>query len=316
VVVAVVFAAAAGACFAAANLVQQRASRSREPGPLSPRLILALVRNRAWLIGFGLVATSYGLQSVALSFGPLSLVQSIMVSEILFAAPVSARLHHQHVGSRLVVGAAAVAAGLPLALVAASPSRGDPVASGPAWVAAMAAVGAIAAIGVVIRGFLHGVFRASALAFSGAVVMGSQSALLAVSLVHLREGPVAVVTAWQSYVLVVASVLGGWLIQGAYREGPLAASLPLLDAGEPTVAVLIGVFLFGESLQTGTVRPLLAILGIVLVIVGIVVVDTSPTVRRVARQERRENDDERPPADGQGSGPRSASAATRSTSGG
>jgi drug/metabolite transporter (DMT)-like permease len=116
VVVAVVFAAAAGACFAAANLVQQRASRSREPGPLSPRLILALVRNRAWLIGFGLVATSYGLQSVALSFGPLSLVQSIMVSEILFAAPVSARLHHQHVGSRLVVGAAAVAAGLPLAL--------------------------------------------------------------------------------------------------------------------------------------------------------------------------------------------------------
>jgi multidrug transporter EmrE-like cation transporter len=180
----------------------------------------------------------------------------------------------------------------------------------------MAAVGAIAAIGVVIRGFLHGVFRASALAFSGAVVMGSQSALLAVSLVHLREGPVAVVTAWQSYVLVVASVLGGWLIQGAYREGPLAASLPLLDAGEPTVAVLIGVFLFGESLQTGTVRPLLAILGIVLVIVGIVVVDTSPTVRRVARQERRENDDERPPADGQGSGPRSASAATRSTSGG
>ena len=312
-VVAVVFAAAAGACFAAANLVQQRASRLREPGPLSPRLILGLVRNRTWLIGFGLVATSYGLQSVALSFGPLSLVQSIMVSEILFAAPVSARLHHEHVGSRLVLGAAAVAAGLPLALVAGSPSRGDPVASGSAWVVTMAAVGVIAVLGVVIRAFLHGVLRASALAFSGAVVMGSQSALLAVSLVHLREGPVAVLTAWQSYVLVVASVLGGWLIQGAYREGPLAASLPLLDAGEPTVAVLIGVFLFGESLRTGPVRLPLAILGIVLVILGIVVVDTSSTVRRVARQERRENDEATGRADAHGSGSRSA-AATRSTS--
>lgn len=287
-VVAVLFAVAAGACFAVANLVQQRASRSQRPGALSPRLVLQLVRNRTWLIGLGLVATSYGLQSVALSFGPLSLVQSIMVSEILFAAPVSARLHHQHVGPRLLLGAAAVAAGLPLALVMASPQGGDPAATDLAWLLTVAAVGVIAGLGVLARHLLHGVARASALAFSGAVVMGTQSALLDVSLVHLREGPVAVVTAWQSYALVLASLLGGWLIQAAYREGPLVASLPMLDAGEPTVAVLIGVLLFGEQLQTGPVRLPLAALGIVLVVVGIVVVDSSPTAQRVARQEQKE----------------------------
>jgi len=288
VVVAVLFAVAAGACFAVANLVQQRASRTRRPGPLSPRLVLELVRNRTWLLGLGLVATSYGLQSVALSFGPLVLVQSIMVSEILVAAPVSARLHHQRVGVRLVLGAGAVAIGLPLALVMSSPYGGDPAASNGAWLLTVAAVGAVAALGVVARGLLHGVARASALAFSGAVVMGSQSALLDVSLVHLRQGPVAVVTAWQSYVLVVASLLGGWLIQAAYREGPLAASLPMLDAGEPTVAALIGVLVFGERLQTGPVRLPFALLGLVLMILGIIAVDTSPTVQRVARDERRD----------------------------
>jgi drug/metabolite transporter (DMT)-like permease len=287
-VVAVVFAVAAGACFAVANLVQQRASRAQRPDALSPQLIVDLPRNRAWLLGFGPVAASYGLQSVALSFGPLSLVQSIMVSEILFAAPVSARLHHERVGPWLLMGAAAVAVGLPLALVMCAPYGGDPVATDEAWLLTMVAVGVIAAAGVVARGLLHGIPRASALAFSGAVVMGSQSALLDVSLVHLRQGAVAVVTAWQTYVLVIASLLGGWLIQAAYREGPLVASLPMLDAGEPTVAVLIGVLLFGEQLQTGPVRSPLAVVGIVLVLVGIVTVDSSPTARRVARQEREE----------------------------
>ena len=294
--VAVVFAVAAGACFATANLVQQRASRSRRSGPFSPRLLLELVRNRAWLAGFALVATSYGLQSAALSFGPLSLVQSIMVSEILVAAPVSAWLHHERAGRRLWLGAAAVASGLALALATTSPQEGDPIASGPAWLLTIAAVGLVAALGVVARLLLHGVPRASALAFSGAVVMGAQSALLDVSLVHLRQGAIAVVTAWQSYVLVVASLLGGWLIQAAYRDGPLAASLPMLDAGEPTVAVLIGVLLFGERLQTGPVRVPLALLGLLLVLVGIVVVDSAPTVHRVARDERREHVQDRPTA--------------------
>lgn len=287
-VVAVLFAVAAGACFAAANLAQQRASRSQRAGALSLRLVGELVRNRTWLVGFGLVVTSYGLQSVALSFGPLSLVQSIMVSEILVGAPVSAWLHHEHVGPRLLLGAAAVAAGLPLALVMSSPQGGNPVATERGWLLTMTAVAVVAGLGVLARSLLHGILRASAIAFSGAVVMGSQSALLDVSLVHLRQGAIAVVTAWQSYVLVVASLVGGWLIQAAYREGPLVASLPMLDAGEPTVAVLIGVLLFGEHLHTGPVRLPLAVLGMVLVVVGIVIVDSSPTAQRVARQERKE----------------------------
>ena len=286
--IAIVFAVAAGACFAAANLAQQWASRSSRPPALSPRLVVELFRNRTWLLGFGLVAASYGLQSVALSFGPLSLVQAILVSEILFAAPVSAWLHHQRVGPRLVLGAAAVAVGLPLALASASPHGGNPEASGPAWLLTIAAVGAVAGLAVAARPLLHGVARASALAFAGAVVMGSQSALLDVSLENLRRGPAAVAGAWQSYVLVVASLLGGWLIQSAYRDGPLVASLPMLDAGEPTVAVLIGVLLFGEQLDTGGVRLPLAVLGIALVVAGIVLVDGSPTARLVALREEEE----------------------------
>lgn len=287
-VVAVLFAVAAGASFAVANLVQQRSARSQSQNALSPRLILELARERTWLLGLGLVATSYGLQSVALSFGPLSLVQSIMVSEILFAAPVSARLHHQRVGPWLCVGIAAVAVGLPLALAATSPQGGNPTASEWGWVVTIAVVALIASLGVLARRFLHGVPRASALAFSGAVVMGTQSALLKVSLVHLGEGAVAVVTAWQTYLLILASLVGGWLIQSAYRDGPLAASLPMLDAGEPTTAVLIGVLLFDERLQTGPVRLPLAVLGLVLIILGVVIVDGSPTAQRVAREERRE----------------------------
>ena len=51
-------------------------------------------------------------------------------------------------------------------------------------------------------------------------------------------------------------------------------------------------------------------------VVGIVVVDTSPTALRVARQEQRERDERSTDGDAQPQAARSEAAATRSTSDG
>jgi hypothetical protein len=154
------------------------------------------------------------------------------------------------------------------------------------------AVGGLALIAVLVGRRLHDIPRASLFALAGATVMGSQSALLAVTLDNLQQGPVVLFTAWQTYLLIVASIGGLMLLQSAFAEGPLAASMPVIDAGEPTTAIVIGILLFGETLAPGTLRHVLAAVGAVVALVGIVMLDTSPGARRVHEKEQEEGQEQ------------------------
>jgi uncharacterized membrane protein len=75
-------------------------------------------------------------------------------------------------------------------------------------------------------------------------------------------------------------------MQSAYQAGPLAASMPVVDAAEPSVAIALGIALFGEQVATGTWNLLGTGVGLAGFFVGIVLLDTSPLVRRMQKQER------------------------------
>ncbi len=288
-IVSVLAAIVAGLCFASAGILQQRVASTRPEGEsMSPSLLRDLARQKLWVAGISLAVLSYGFQSVALAFGPLSLVQPLIVTELIFALPLSARLHHLSLGGRDWLGALAVGGGLAIAVVSASPSQGDPSATPRGWWLTVAAVAAVAALAVLAGRRLSGTPRASLLAFAGAVVMGSQSALLAVTIKHLRAGFVPLFTAWQTYLLVVASIGGLLLIQSAYQAGPLAASMPVIDAVEPAVSIAVGLALFGETLAGGALRHAGAVIGMLCVIGGIVLLDTSPVIARLHQQEEKE----------------------------
>lgn len=82
----------AGACLAITGLLQQRAASTRPKNEqLSLKLIIALVQSRMWLAGIGVAFLSYAFQAVALSPGPLALVQPLLVAELIFAIPISVR---------------------------------------------------------------------------------------------------------------------------------------------------------------------------------------------------------------------------------
>lgn len=280
---------AAGACFASAGILQQRVARTRSKSEsMSPRLLLDLLHQRLWLAGIGLAVLSYAFQALALAVGPLSLVQPLIVTELIFALPLSARLHHLGLHAREWLGVAAVAGGLAIAILAAAPSQGDPRATTAGWLVVLAIVGGTAGLALLIGHFVSGTSRASLFALAGGLIMGTQSALFSVTINHLREGFVPLFTAWQTYLLIVASVGGLLLIQSAYQAGPLAASLPVLDGIEPVVAITIGIALFGETLAGGALRHAGAIVAMLIVLVGIVVLDTSPVIKRLHEQEDKE----------------------------
>lgn len=87
-----------------------------------------------------------------------------------------------------------------------------------------------------------------------------------------------------------ASIGGLLLIQSAFQAGPLAASMPVMDAVEPAVAIAAGVTLFGESVRTGWPAGGVALAGLLLLFAGIVLLDTSPLLKALYRRETADRD--------------------------
>lgn len=278
----------AGICLAATGLLQQEAA-SQEPSDrqFSLQLIADLARNRMWLAGIGAAVASYGFQAVALATGPLTLVQPLVVAELLFAIPISARRHHVKLRWREWTGLLAVTGGLVVGIVAADPHRGNPIQPFSSWSWSLVMVTVIAAAGVLIGKAISGPARASLFALSGATVMALQSALYDATIAALRHSVGHTFVTWQPYALIVASITGMFLVQNAYQAGPLAASMPVMDAVLPMVSIGLGVGLFGEHVRTAAWGLAGAAAGSVALVAGIVLLDTSPVVRRQQRQERK-----------------------------
>lgn len=284
---------AAGICFAGSGVLQQQeASRESEDESLSPRLVLNLLRRPAWLGGIGLAALSYAFKSLALAFGALSVVAPLVATEIIFAIPVSIRRHGKRLRAREWIAAAAVAGGLAIGIYSASPQAGDPLPPPLRWVEALGTLVVISGIALLIGRRLTGSARASLFAFAASALLAAQGALLAATVALFKQGVVTALTSWQPYGMAVASILGLTLVQSAYQAGPLAASMPVIDAVNPSLAIGVGVVIFGETVQTGTLHLLGTGLGLALLIGGIIMLDTSPLVRRVQREEKQEREDE------------------------
>ncbi|MGW3728764.1 DMT family transporter [Streptomyces sp. NPDC000851] len=278
--IAVLASLAAAVCFAVAGVLQQWAAGGRpDEDALSPRLLGHLVREPLWLCGIGLAVVAYGFQSLALAFGPLSLVQPLIVAELVCAVPLSAWLHRMRLGGREWFGTLAVAVGLALALLSARPHGGRPESAGAlSWLLILGATAALVAAALTAARLLTGPWRASATALAAGAVMGTQSVLLAATVERLRHGLGSALSAWQTYALVAASVVGLLLIQSAFQQGPLAASMTVIDATEPVVAVTVGTTVFGEAIRTGWPVSAVTVTGLALVAAGIVSLDSSPVI--------------------------------------
>ncbi|MGH2927980.1 MAG: DMT family transporter [Solirubrobacteraceae bacterium] len=283
--IAVLAALAASGSFAAGGVLQQHAASTRPEGEaLSFRLIVDLARDPTWLLGIGLALLSYVLEGVALSYGPLVLVQPLIVTELLFALPISVRWRGMRMTPREWFGTAAVGAGLTLGLVCAAPGTGRPDAPIDDWIVLLGVVAGAAALAVYTGRRRRGAARSSLYALGAALVLGSQAALFKATVARFEHGAAQAFESWEVYAMSAAAILGLLLVQSAYEAGPLATSMPVVDAVDPTVAVIFGVALFHEHIRTGAWLAGIAA-GIVLLLGGIAILDTSPMIQSLQKIE-------------------------------
>jgi drug/metabolite transporter (DMT)-like permease len=250
------------------------------------RLIVNVARQRRWLRGIALAVAAYVLQALALALAPLAVVQPVLAAEIVFAVPLSVRLHHIRMGLREWAGVVAASGGLAGAILAAQPRPGDPLASVTAWVPVLAAAGALTVAAVLVGRSASGTtFRAACYALSAATMVGLESAFMAATARRFEDGAASGFTAWQTYAMALSSILSLVLIQSAFQAGPLAVSLPIIDAISPVVAISIGLLLFGERVAVLPWRLVVTCAGLLLLLAGIWALGSSPVVQRVHEQQ-------------------------------
>jgi drug/metabolite transporter (DMT)-like permease len=264
--IAAALALAAAALFAVAAAAQQRAAR-RVPDDRArgTGLLRALFRSRLWWIGTVGDVGGYLAQAAALGFGSLLLVQPLLVTTLLFALPLGARW----AGRRLSRADGAWALLLAVALAAfvglADPTPGLARAAFATWAPAAAILAALLVGCVVAARLRAGVGRAVLLAIATALAYGATAALTKGVVDLLGHGLVPLLTAWETYGLVVMALGGTLLQQSAFQAGGLAASLPVITVGEPVVAAVLGTAVLGEHIRVvGAGWSLIAVLVVVM----------------------------------------------------
>lgn len=277
--IAVVGALAAAFCFAVGSLVQQGVARQSGAGILRFRLLLSLVRQPRWVFGVLLTAGSFGIQGLALAFGPLTLVQPLAATDVLFALPLIARRNRRRLTAQDAAGALIVTAGIVIFLTVSPPISGRSVPGLTAWLPAFAVVGTVTAGSAVAVGRVRGHARVVWLAAAAGCLYGLMDALTKSSVDILAASGADVLASWEPYALLVAAVFGELFGQSAFGAGALSLSLPVIDSIEPVTAVVIGAGVFEEQLASSPALLAIQLAGGLLAVAGIAVLARSSVVR-------------------------------------
>lgn len=272
-------------------LEQRSTKRVAHRRALSPRLLLDLVRQPMWVGAIGATLLGFAFQVTALRFGPLALVQPILVFDLVFAVTITSFLR-RHADPILLGGVLGCSAGVGGFLAIARPSGG--VGTVGFHVVLPVAVGLAAVVATCVTcGRCSSSIRPLALAFACGVSYGC--AAFAVKLVtsQFGGGPAHLFTNWPIYAVAVVGPLGFLLNQNAFQEGTLLAPvMAIITACDPLVSIALGHFLLHESLSASPAAVAGEVVSLLLMVTGIVVIaHHAPVV--VKQQEMTSRRDQR-----------------------
>lgn len=235
-----------------------------------------LLRHPLWLLGWVAMLGSLVFQAIALHNGPLSLVQPILVTELVMALLVR-RLWRRQRLSALAWGSALVTClALATLLRLLDPRVGSGVPSATAWATSLSITTVVVAVLVSVARGRSAAWRAGCFASATAILWALEATMIKSATDALTSGAVpGLLRSWSLYGLIVVGVAGLVTEQLALREGPLRVSQPLIVILDPLASVLFGVLVFRESVAHTPLALVSAGAAALLVAWGVVVLTAS-----------------------------------------
>jgi drug/metabolite transporter (DMT)-like permease len=271
-------AAAAAGGNALSNVMQRKASLEQQDGRRFGATVLArLVRRRTWLLGFGGMVGSFLLQAVALHFGQLSAVETVITLEVPLTLLVASQVFHARLGPAEWGGVWAMTAGMIALIAALDPQPGDESAVGNTLYA-VAGGGTVGFIVILLIAAQRGraIWRTACLGAAAGTAFGLTATFIKETTVQLNaRGVLGVVSTWQTYAAAGVGITGVVVMQWALHSGPLLAAQPGFTLMDPLVSILWGVLVYDEVVRTGA-WVVLAVAGAGAIAAGVLLLARSP----------------------------------------
>jgi drug/metabolite transporter (DMT)-like permease len=242
-------------------------------------LVTHLFRQPLWLLGWVAAAGGFAFQAVALHSGQLSIVQPLLVTELVFVLVIRRYWVHQHVARSAWTAALLTCAALAVFLTVAQPHGGHSQPDAADWGFALAVFGGLVVVVALMARWGSPLRRAALYATAASITWALMAAFIkATTDVLTTSGLLGTLEHWPLYALIAAGVLGSVLQQAALQTGPLSVSQPLIVVVDPAVAVVLSVWIFDERFAVSLAQKVVAAVAFCAMAVGVTVLSrTAPT---------------------------------------
>ena len=254
--VTILFALAAAFCNAL-NLVMQHIASTGDPGHSKGwRFVRYLVSNPLWLLGWIALAGAFVFQALALHNGQMSVVQPLLVTELVFGLVLRRLWIHQQIRGVTWWAAALTCGSLALFVAVSEPTGGDARADelrlGDRHGGDRRRGGAPGALR--LPG-LAGTPRPCSLGAATSILWALVATFIKATTDTLTQfGLLGMFTHWPVYALAVAGLAAELLNQAALHVGPLSVSQPLIVIIDPIVSIALSVWIFAEMFTDDPLR--------------------------------------------------------------
>jgi hypothetical protein len=275
----VLFALASAFATAVHLLAQHSASIGAPKRHRGWRLARYLLGHPLWLFGWAAAIAAFALQALALHHGQLSIVQPLLVTELVFVLALRQGWIRQHVAHAAWTSAFVTCAALAVFLSVGAPQGGDPAPEAGEWLSALVVFCGIVAACSAIAGRGSPVRRAAIYAAAASMTWALMAAFLKTATDTLTTSGIgAVLTQWPIYALIGAGIVGTLLQQAALHVGPLSASQPLLVVVNPVASIILGVWVFDERFTQSPAEIAIGVVAFAVMAAGVVMLSrTAPS---------------------------------------
>jgi len=279
VIITVGFALAAALANAVHLMTQHAASTDIPEKHKGLHLVAYLFRQPLWLLGWVAAASGFAFQAVALHNGALSVVQPLLVTELVFALILRRFWIRQDVARAAWTSSLIVVGALAVFLSVASPHGGHPVPNSAEWLSSLLTFGGMVAVLAALATKGSPTRRAALYATAASITWALMATFIKAATQTLSDyGLLGMLGHWPIYALVLSGVIGTILQQAALQTGPLSVSQPLLIVVDPAAAIILSVWLFDDRFTDSPAKIAIAAVSFVVMAVGVVMLSrTAPS---------------------------------------
>ena len=234
--------------------VSRSVDKESENRSMGLRQVLALLTNRRWLLGLLTVGLGASMHIVGLMLAPVTVVQPVGILAVPWAVLLAAKIHHFR-PTKVIWGAVAltILGIVVFTLFSASTAAPDTELPPARIIVSCLIVFAIGGVLGWLGRFGSPSRRCLMWASGGSFFYGLSSALIKTIAELVRVGNFTTRPLfWTSLAfLLVCYLVGGWMVQQGYANGPAEIVVGSMTTTDPIVAVTFGLAVLGEGVLLG-----------------------------------------------------------------